>query len=35
MKNDTSILASGYASMGAFNLRQLMRHQLGKNIAGM
>lgn len=35
MKNDRSTLASAYASVGAFNLRQLIRHQLGKNIAGM
>lgn len=35
MKTDKSTLASGYAAVGGFNLRQLIRHQLGKNIAPM
>ena len=35
MKNDASTLASGYAAVGAFNLRQLIRHQLGKKIKSM
>jgi IS5 family transposase len=35
MKQDETTLAAGYASIGAFNLRQLMRHLLGKDIKPM
>jgi IS5 family transposase len=32
MKHDASTLAAGYAAIGGFNLRQLIRHRLGKKI---
>ncbi len=35
MKTDRSTLASGYCAVAGFNLRQLIRHQLGKEIATM
>src|SRR5918999_3477272 len=35
MKKDESTLAAGYASIGGFNLRQLVRHLLGKDIKAM
>ena len=35
MKDDASTLAAGYAAIGGFNLRQLVRHQLGKRIKPM
>jgi transposase, IS5 family len=35
MKHDASTLAAGYAAIGGFNLRQLLRHQLGKKIKPM
>jgi transposase, IS5 family len=35
MKHDASTLAAGYAAIGGFNLRQLVRHQLGKKIKPM
>ena len=35
MKTDQSTLASGYAAVGGFNLRQITRHQLGKEIKQM
>ncbi len=35
MKKDESTLAAGYASIGGFNLRQLIRHLLGKDIKAM
>jgi transposase, IS5 family len=35
MKHAASTLAAGYAAIGGFNLRQLVRHQLGKKIKPM
>lgn len=35
MKTDQTALASGYSAVAGFNLRQLIRHQLGKSIAPM
>ncbi|MFQ6025908.1 MAG: transposase [Dehalococcoidia bacterium] len=35
MKYDETTLAAGYGSIGGFNLRQLIRHLLGKNIRAM
>ena len=35
MKQDETTLAAGYASIGGFNLRQLLRHLLGKKIKAM
>jgi transposase, IS5 family len=35
MKHDETTLAVGYASIGGFNLRQLLRHLLGKKIKAM
>jgi transposase, IS5 family len=35
MKYDETTLAAGYASIGGFNLRQLLRHLLGKDIKTM
>jgi hypothetical protein len=35
MKHDETTLAAGYASIGGFNLRQLLRHLLGKKIKSM
>src|SRR5712692_5031989 len=35
MKQDETTLAAGYASIGGFNLRQLIRHLLGKDIKAM
>jgi transposase, IS5 family len=35
MNHDASTLAAGYAAIGGFNLRQLLRHQLGKKIKPM
>jgi hypothetical protein len=35
MKQDDTTLAAGYASIGGFNLRQLLRHLLGKKIKTM
>lgn len=35
MKHDETTLAAGYAAIGGFNLRQLIRHQLGKKIKPM
>lgn len=35
MKKDQSTLASGYSAVAGFNLRQIVRHQLGKEIATM
>ena len=35
MKPDETTLAAGYASIGGFNLRQLLRHLLGKDIKTM
>jgi IS5 family transposase len=35
MKQDTTTLAAGYAAVGGFNLRQLIRHRLGKKIKPM
>jgi hypothetical protein len=35
MKTDESTVASGYAAVGGFNLRQIIRHQLGKKIKMM
>lgn len=35
MKSDTGTLAAGYGAVLGFNLRQLMRHQLGKKIKMM
>jgi hypothetical protein len=32
MKTDATTLAAGYAAIGGFNLRQLIRHLLGKDI---
>ena len=35
MRTDNSTLASGYAAVASFNLRQIIRHQLGKKIKAM
>ena len=35
MKHDETTLAAGYAAIGGFNLRQLIRHRLGKKIKPM
>jgi transposase, IS5 family len=35
MKTDATTLAAGYAAVGGFNLRQLIRHLLGKYIKPM
>jgi hypothetical protein len=35
MKTDDTILAAGYSAIGGFNLRQLLRHLLGKDIKSM
>jgi transposase, IS5 family len=35
MKTDATTLAAGYAALGGFNLRQLIRHLLGKDIKPM
>jgi len=35
MKHDETTLAAGYAAIGGFNLRQLLRHLLGKKIKAM
>jgi hypothetical protein len=35
MKHDETTLAAGYAAIGGFNLRQLTRHRLGKDIKAM
>jgi len=35
MKYDETTLAAGYGSIGGFNLRQLTRHLLGKDIKAM
>jgi hypothetical protein len=35
MKHDETTLAVGYASMGGFNLRQLLRPLVGKDIKTM
>lgn len=35
MKTDTTTLAAGYTAIGGFNLRQLTRHLLGKDIKAM
>jgi transposase, IS5 family len=35
MKTDETTLAAGYAAIGGFNLRQLIRHLLGKDIKPM
>lgn len=35
MRTNKSTLASGYAAVGGFNLRQIIRHQLGKKIKAM
>jgi IS5 family transposase len=35
MKYDETTLAAGYASIGGFNLRQLLRHLMGKEIKAM
>ncbi len=35
MKHDETTLAAGYASIGGFNLRQFIRHLLGKEIKAM
>jgi IS5 family transposase len=35
MKQDETTLAAGYAAVGGFNLRQLIRHRLGKKIKPM
>ena len=32
MKTDDATLAAGYGAIGGFNLRQLIRHLLGKDI---
>jgi len=32
MKTDVTTLAAGYAVIAGFNLRQLIRHLLGKDI---
>lgn len=35
MKQDETTLAAGYSAAGGFNLRQLVRHLLGKEIKAM
>jgi IS5 family transposase len=35
MKTDDTTLAAGYSAIGGFNLRQLLRHLLGKDIKSM
>ncbi len=35
MKRDETTLAAGYGAIGGFNLRQLVRHLLGKDIKAM
>ncbi len=35
MKTDEITLAAGYGAIGGFNLRQLIRHLLGKDIKPM
>jgi transposase, IS5 family len=35
MKTDETTLAAGYGAIGGFNLRQFIRHLLGKNIKPM
>jgi hypothetical protein len=35
MKQDETTLATGYSAVGSFNLRQLARHLLGKEIEAM
>jgi hypothetical protein len=35
MKTDDTTLAAGYSAIGGFNLRQLIRHLLGKDITAM
>jgi len=35
MKTDDATLAAGYSAIGGFNLRQLIRHLLGKDIKSM
>jgi hypothetical protein len=35
MKTDDTTLAAGYSAIGGFNLRQLIRHLLGKDIKPM
>src|SRR5499433_3273901 len=35
MKTDDTTLAAGYSAIGGFNLRQLLRHLLGKDIKAM
>ena len=35
MKQDETTLAAGYRAIGGFNLRQLVRHLLGKDIEWM
>ena len=35
MKQDETTLAAGYSAVGGFNLRQLVRHLLGKEIKAM
>ena len=35
MKHDDTTLAAGYGAIGGFNLRQLLRHLLGKDIKPM
>jgi len=35
MKTDDTTLAAGYSAIGGFNLRQLIRHLLGKDIKAM
>ena len=35
MKTDETTLAAGYSAIGGFNLRQLIRHLLGKGIKPM
>jgi hypothetical protein len=35
MKKDKTTLAAGYSAIGGFNLRQLVRHLIGKEIKAM
>ena len=35
MKHDETTLTAGYSAVGGFNLRQLVRHLLGKEIKAM
>ena len=35
MKTDETTLAAGYSAIGGFNLRQLVRHLMGKEIKAM